>query len=189
MTYPPSPGPYPAAPPPHPEQYSVQAPPSGGTAIAAGVLAILGALWGVFSGIVDLSATDEVVEDLRWLLVFQGTVYLLEVVTLLPGAILLFLRKPAGRWLVAAGSALHIVQGVVVLSVVASDDRFDFGGAASLGGGVGGLLVVLSPAIATLVLAMLPVTARWLAWATQAPPPQSGYAPPPPGYGPPPQRW
>ncbi|OXM66243.1 hypothetical protein L1857_22880 [Amycolatopsis thermalba] len=185
MTYPPQPGQYPAAPPPYPgEQYSVQQPPSGGTAITAGVLAVLGALWGVFSGILNLGVVDEVVDDLKWIVVLQGTVYLVEFATLLPGAILLFLRKPAGRWLVALGSALHILQGVIALIVLASDDRFNrnLDTAAGIGGGVGGLLVVLSPAIATLVLVLVPLTARWCAWGKR-PPQQPG-----PYQGPPPQQ-
>ena len=182
MTYPPQPGQYPPAPPPYPGgQYPVQQPPSGGTAITAGVLAVLGALWGVFSGVLNFGAVDEVIDDLKWIVVLQATVYVIEFATLLPGAILLFLRKPAGRWLVATGSALHILQGVIALSVLASDDRFtsNLDGPAAVGGGIGGLLVVLSPAIATLVLALVPLTGRWCAWGTQPPAPQ----------GPPPQQW
>ena len=192
MTYPPQPGQYPPAPPPYPgEQYPVAQPPSGGTAITAGVLAILGALWGVAIGAINFGVLGDVADDLRWLVILQGTVYILEFVTLLPGAILLFLRKPVGRWLVVTGSALHILQGIVALTVIASDDRFtgDLDGPAAIGGGAGGLLVVLSPAIATLVLALLPLTGRWCAWQKQppSPPPYQG---PPPGYGPPqPQQW
>ncbi|ROS43937.1 hypothetical protein [Amycolatopsis thermoflava] len=192
MTYPPQPGQYPAAPPPYPgDQYSLQQPPSGGTAITAGVLAILGALWGVVIGIMNFGVVDDVVEDLKWLVIFQGTVYLLEFATLLPGAILLFLRKPAGRWLVAAGSALHIAQGLVALVVLSSDDRFtrDLDSATAIGGGFGGLLVALSPAIATLVLALVPLTGRWCEWGKRPPQQPGPYQAPPPGYGPPPQQW
>lgn len=192
MTYPPPPGQYPAAPPPHPgQQYPVQQPPSGGTAITAGVLAVLGGLWGVVIGVLNFGVLDRVTDDLKWLVILQATVYIVEFVTLLPGAILLFLRKSAGRWLVATGSALHILQGIVALVVLSSDDRLsrDLDGPAAIGSGAGGLLVVLSPAIATLVLALVPLTGRWCEWGKRTPPQQGQYQGPPPGYGQPPQQW
>lgn len=201
MTYPPQPGQYPGSggfpqplgqyPPPQypggvgPE--SMQRP-SGGAAITAGVLGLLGALFAIVFAIVDFSSTKDVAgSKAAWVLWMQAITYTIEVLTLGPGSVLLFLRKTAGRWLVVTGCLVHIVQGIVaviwVLSLnqaVVPDNRRAF----VAGVGVGGLLIVLTPAIVTTILVLLPVTGRWLAWAKQPPAQPPAYGPPP-GYGPP----
>lgn len=216
MTYPPQPGQNPGSGgfPQPPGQYPSPMPqypggtdpelrqqPSGGTAIAAGVLGVLGALFGIVFALIDFnSAKDLAGTKVAWLVWMQAIAYTIEVVTLGPGSILLFVRKAAGRWLVLAGSLVQVVQGIVaVIAMLSLSQNLipDKSRATVAGAGIGGLLVVLAPAIATVILLVVPATGRWLAWAKQRPgmPPAygqpSGYGPPPgygqsSGYGPPP---
>lgn len=183
MTFQEQPGGYPQSQPPqypsYPGNYpgggidQSTKPPSGGTAITAGVLAALGAVWGAYAGISNLAATSDAADETAWIVWMQGIVFLVELVTLGPGAILMFLRKPVGRWLTAGGSALHIIQGVVALIGITSlvSDHIS-NSAAFLGAGAVGLVIVLLPAIATLVLALVPLTGRWLAWGSARSPQQ-----------------
>jgi hypothetical protein len=187
MTYPPNPGPpqypgqphypgqqpYPGQPPQvpsgqFPAQPYPQAPypsgplppqkPSGGTAITAGVLAVLGGLLFLLFTV----ATIIGLANLRSVLPIQviGLVeYAVVAGTLLPGGILLFLKKPAGRMLTIIGCGISIVGIAVNLVLV-------FTGVGEIGTGFGrgvvlGALLVIVPAVATLVLAIVKPTARW----------------------------
>lgn len=189
--YPQQPGPYPQMPPypyPYPAYQGSNDPmrqPSKGTAVAAGVLAILGTLWALIFAIANFAATAELsttaYAGLEWLGWTQASAYLIEVVTLGPGAILLFLRNDIGRWLVVGGTVVHILQGLLGgITVLAYSDRAV--PSAEISGGAVGAFVVLSPAIATIILALLPPTTRWLRWnrAPQPVPPQQPM---------PPQQW
>lgn len=149
-------------------------PPSGGTAITAGVLGILGAVWAIIATIVNLSALSQVGSQiggspLGWVLDMQTAVFIIELLTLGPGSIMLLVRQAAGRGLVAFGAAIHILQGIVVFAVLltySSGNSIGVTNGAFVGGGVIGLLIVLIPAIATLTLALVPLTGRWCAWRT-----------------------
>jgi hypothetical protein len=210
MTYPPAPGQYPGSDgfPQQPGQYpgmpqypggvdaAVAQKPSGGTAIAAGVLGILGALFGVIFAILNFTST-KVLSGSRfeWLAWMQGVAYTIEVLTLGPGSILLFVRKTAGRWLVLTGSVVQLVQAIVALIALLSmglHASADVSGAEAAGATTGGLLIMLTPAVATAILTLLPVTGRWLAWGRQesvqpyGQPPAYGPPSVPPGYGQPP---
>ncbi|QWF85483.1 hypothetical protein [Amycolatopsis sp. CA-230715] len=174
MTFPPPPpqGQYPAAPPPYPGGSSSlgEKPPNGGAAITAGVLACIGAVFGLIRALNDFSSLGEraldLISDLKWIVWLEAITSVAEVVTLLPGGILLFLRKPIGRWLVAAGSAVRIVVAIIVFSKLISlvGNVSVIAGPTSAGRNAGMLFAVLSPAIAALVLSLLPVTGRWCAW-------------------------
>lgn len=164
------PAPYPQAP------YGMPpAKPSGATAIIAGVLAVLGGLlylFGLITSVVQLTGAVSVYRTYYLYLVQD----LLLVGTLLPGGILLFVRKPIGRLLTIVGSGLAIL--VTLVSVVLDAVglwHFSAGiGGTYLGGAIFGLLLVLLPAAATLTLAIVKPTAIWCGRAT---PGAVGYPP------------
>ncbi|MFE5570749.1 hypothetical protein ACFQ68_37545 [Amycolatopsis japonica] len=171
--------------------------PSGATGIIAGILAILGGLWflaGTVSHVIELS------HYVISFLVVGAVLDFVSAALLLGGGILLLVRKRAGRVLTVIGSAgaIGFVALTFLFRAIGSSFYFSYGGV-MLHFGFGWLLfVVLIPAIATLVLALIPPTGRWLAaknTPTQPPnfgyPPQPGY-PPAPGaqqQGQPPAQW
>lgn len=212
MTYPPQPpgagsspqqppgGFMPMPPPAYPSSpggVEPAAKPSGGTAIAAGVLASLGGVWAIIFSIVDLRDASEFATSgvpHVWALWLQPIAYIVEVVTLLPGAILLLVRKPVGRWLVVAGSLVHIVQVIVVVSAMLSTvtDQAKVPGQLVVSGGIIAVVVMLLPAIATLVLALVPLTGRWVNWGRRPSDPVAQYPPSQPPGGQPgqaPPQW
>ncbi|KFU82692.1 hypothetical protein SAMN04489729_6197 [Amycolatopsis lurida] len=179
--YPPQGYPAPGAYPPGPMRQ-----PSGATAIIAGILAILGGLWflaGLVSHIIELS--DYFIS----FLLVGAALDLVSAALLLGGGIMLLLRKRAGRVLtvIGAASAIGFVALTFLLRAFDVHYHFSYSGV-TLFFGFGWLLfVVLIPAIATLVLALVPPTVRWLAAKPQAgaaQPPNFGYPPPQPGYPP-----
>ncbi|GAB2650725.1 hypothetical protein [Nocardia goodfellowii] len=163
--------------------------PGGGTAITAGVLAALGAVAQLISGAGVLGlglVTSDVFDEEDGLYAFvlvSAGFSLLTGVLLGIGAVTLFLRKKIGRVLVAVACAIHILAQIVSFVVATTAVGEYSGGADLLGAGVGGLIAIVFP-IATLILVLLPSTARWLAYQPAAagyPPPYgSGY--PPAGY-------
>ncbi|WIV55836.1 hypothetical protein [Amycolatopsis nalaikhensis] len=165
--YPPPPGGFPGqpyAPAPYPAPgYGMQPPkPSGVTAIIAGVLAVLGGLLylvGLVGSVITLADFGFV----DWIFVVPLVKNLLLAALLLPGGILLFLRKPAGRMLTIVGCALAIVLTIasVVLNAVGVWYFAAGIGGIHLGGAFVGLVMVLVPAGAALVLALVKPTARW----------------------------
>jgi hypothetical protein len=177
-------GGYPAQNPGYPGGRSA---PSGGTAITAGVLAVLGGLWhlvGVIGGVITLSrgyvSVVSMIVGLGMNVVLVGL--------LLSGGILLFVKKPAGRLLTIVGSAMAIL--LYVVSLVLAGAGLGGAGAVAAGGGIVVLLFCL-PAIATLVLAIVQPTARWVAKPVSVTPPP-GYGPPtgyPQQQGYPPRQW
>ncbi|WP_433622367.1 hypothetical protein [Nocardia sp. CA-120079] len=110
-----------------------------------------------------------------------GAVALLAGTLLGTGAVALFRRRPAGRLLIVAGCASTIVFGIawalVMFGVIL------IGGASGIAGTLGGSVGLVFP-IATLILALVPSTRRWIA----ADPAQNADQPPPyPGQPYPPQ--
>lgn len=180
--------------------------PSGGTAITAGVLAALGALWAILMCAVNFGTASAIsmnpaTSPVVWVVWMQGSVGVIELVTLGAGSIMLFMRKSVARWLVAGGSAVHILQGIIGFSGLLAAGLIGSGRVSSgamFGGSIFGVVSVLSPAIATLILVLLPQTARWCEWGRQPagmvpygtmPPgmPQQPYGMPPGGTQQPPQ--
>jgi hypothetical protein len=124
---------------------------------------------------------------LHWAFVLALVEDLLIAGTLLPGGIMLFMRKPAGRMMTIVGSSLAILSFVVALVLAAIGGGIlgaRLGGGLLAGTAIGGVVLVLVPAIVTLILAIVKPTARWCSAAEQ--PYQLGYAPQPggrpPGY-------
>ncbi|WP_153033346.1 hypothetical protein [Amycolatopsis sp. YIM 10] len=157
--YPPQP--YPAGPP----GYGMPPkPPSGGTAIAAGVLAVLGGLWSLYlliDTIVLLARGEAPLPVWNYSMV---VVLAAEVGLLLGGGIMLFVKKSAGRIMVAIGSGLVLlsyVAGIVVGALGVADAGGTITGV-QFGGAIAGLLILGAPPIATLVLALVPPTKRYL---------------------------
>ncbi|MFD6155612.1 hypothetical protein ACFWF7_11750 [Nocardia sp. NPDC060256] len=210
MSYPQYPGgynPYPAYPPGMPA-------PSGATAITAGVLACVGAVTELFGGGVSLvfgiigarlgeyDTTGLFSEGwFQTWAIASGAIGLIAAVLLGVGAVAMFTRKSFGRVLIVVGCVAVIVVGitgtVLVHSVNTNSDSLS-----SLSGGIGGLFGLIFP-VATAVLALLPMTGRWLAHTPVAAAPQPyGYPYPQPGAprpmqpgaagqldGPPPAAW
>lgn len=169
------PGGYPQAPYPAPGYGMRPAKPSGVTAIIAGVLAVLGGLLylvGLIGSVVTLAS----IGLFHWLFLLAMARDVLIAGTLLPGGILLFLRKPTGRVLTIIGSGLAILLAFVSVVLDALGVwRFAAGiGEWYLGGPIVALLMVLIPAGATLVLAIVKPTARW---CERAAPAVAGYPP------------
>lgn len=176
--------------------------PSGATGMIAGILAILGGLWflaGLAFHVIEL------VDFAGSVLIGGAVLDFLSAALLLSGGILLLLRKSAGRVLtvIGAGATILFVVSIFLMRAIGSHFFFTYSGVTLRFGAGWLLIVVLIPAIATLVLALIPPTARWLAAKKQpalaGPPPNFGYPPPLPGYppgpggprqgGPPPGQW
>lgn len=164
MTYPPYPGQYQ----PYPQQGGA---PGGGTAITAGVLASIGAAGQLLGGLLQIALgatqTDELhsMYHASWYPVYTIVAGLIAVIAgaaLAAGAVTLFRRRPIGRTLIVAGCALTIVIGIAGIAVALNLDIGTLGGASHLVGGVGGVFGLIFPII-TIVLTLVPATARWLA--------------------------
>ncbi|KZB87580.1 hypothetical protein [Amycolatopsis regifaucium] len=176
--------------------------PSGATGIIAGILAILGGVW-FLSGLVWVLIL--LVDRVRSYYIVGGILDLAVGVVLLVGGILLLRRKRAGRMLVVIGAGAGLFFGIVlvVLRTTGMDVAYVFGGVSAIYGFLGLIVQLLIPAVATIVLALLPPTGRWLAAGKQPAVPMSpqnfGHPQPPPGYppagypppqqGPPPGQW
>jgi hypothetical protein len=171
--------------------------PSGATGIIAGILAIIGGLWFLSGFVFHVIYITDGNTMLYFLL--GAVLDFLVGILLLIGGILLVMRKGAGRVLTVVGAASAILIGLlsVVLRLVGTHFFLSFGGVSFLYGFVGLIVQILLPAIATMVLALIPPTARWVAKrpVVLMPPQNFGYPPgqPPSGYpqapGPPPARW
>ncbi|WP_158888626.1 hypothetical protein [Amycolatopsis anabasis] len=156
--------------------------PSGGTAITAGVLAVIVGLWhlvGLVRTVVHLVGHRFFLPGL----IIPTVLSLVLAVLVLLGALLLFLRKPAGRFLVITGAALGILYGLVILVLDLTDARL---GGLRFGMTLESLLAHLFE-VAVLVLACLPPTGRWVRHRVLPTGYPTPYPAPPPGY--PPQGW
>jgi hypothetical protein len=154
--------PYPPAPYPAPRYGMQPPPPNGATAIIAGALAVLGGLLyliGLIGGVVTLASPGFPL----WMSLLALVQNIALAGTLLPGGILLFLRKPIGRVLTIIGSGLAILLSLVSVVMSAAGLWYYSGGLGGLYAGAAyvGLLMVVVPAGATLVLAIVRPTARW----------------------------
>ncbi|ANN15257.1 hypothetical protein SD37_06045 [Amycolatopsis orientalis] len=177
--------------------------PNGATGVIAGILAILGGVW-FLSGLVWMIIL--LFNRVRPYLIVGGILDLAVGVLLLIGGILLLRRKSTGRMLVVIGAGAGIFFGIVsiILRASGADIVYAYGGVAVVYGFLGLIVQLLIPAIATIVLALIPPTGRWLAAGKQpavfTPPQNFGYPQPPGGYpppghppphqpGPPPGQW
>ncbi|CRZ17263.1 hypothetical protein [Mycolicibacterium neworleansense] len=149
------PGPYGPVPTP-------PASPSGVTGIIAGVLAGLGGLANVFGGLGMAFGLAVIVGESPdtsgsgWSgLIAITMLNIVAGLLLLIGTVLLFLRKMAGRWLVAAGCSVSIVSALISLALPATIEDYEYQS-------TGSDLVALIFPIATLVLVLVPPTGAWI---------------------------
>ena len=181
MSYPQYPGGYQ----PYPQGQGME--PSGGTAMAAGVLASLGAVGQIFGGVLDVVVGvalpdfgDSAVAFHSWFtgyLIVLGVVGLVTGGLLTAGAVAMFRRKPLGRILIVAGCVVTIVTGVAAYTVLNVGDVSAGHGAVGLMSGFGGVVGQVFP-VTTAILALVPATGRWLA---HVPGRATGYPAPYPG--------
>ncbi|MGK3208244.1 hypothetical protein [Amycolatopsis sp. MEPSY49] len=132
--------------------------PRAGTAIAAGVIAVIGGLWflaGIFwvslvvgFGQQDVLAPGQITDAVVGLLLLLGGVSLLA-------------RLEAGRVLCLAAAVLALVAPIVGLALRYQRILFIVGGPTGIDPAVPRGIVVALPFVALLVLAALPATRRW----------------------------
>lgn len=149
---PPHPG-YPAPPP-------VVRKPNGATAIIAGVLAILCAVWNVMVAVSQLEKMDVDGRAIVGLQMFTGSA--LGALAFLAGAVLLFAKRSIGRILIAVATVLMTITYMVSVLLFRMD------GAPSDVTVLWILVVLTVPFIAT-ALALLPATGRWCRRPAQGP--------------------
>ncbi|MEV5839441.1 hypothetical protein [Nocardia sp. NPDC052112] len=160
--------PYPATPAQHSDN-----PPSGFTAITAGVLAGLGAashlLGVILVGLVLGSTPADAGLDGEWpywfepVLVLIGLFGLTVGVLLATGAVQLFRRRTVGRRQVLVACTLNISVGWIMLAYLAiAGFGADSTVSLEVGPSVLATLAVQTPALITLALAAAPATKRWL---------------------------
>jgi len=164
--------------------------PSGATGITAGVLAALGALanfvGGFFMavGVAALSTDSSFGESGFWgALMAVAILNIVAGVVLVPGTVLLLLRRMVGRWVVVAGCAISILSSLISVGLFATMSAYTANGV-----GTNAFSVVFP--IVTLVLVLLPSTTAWIR-AKQANVPLP-YPPAPQQYPPqqyPPQQY
>ncbi|MFI9507728.1 hypothetical protein [Nocardia sp. NPDC052566] len=183
---------------PYPQQVYNAPKPNGGTAIAAGVLACLGCIPHLFSGVFSIIlAVTDIASDLTdydttglfskgWFRPYffvVGVVGVLVGVALGVGAVALFLRKSFGRTLIVIACVAVVLLQVVGYVFTAGLET----SSTALTTGLSGFIGLIFPVI-TAVLALLPLTTRWLNYTPPAvyPGPAAGYPgaiPPYPGAG------
>ncbi|GLZ35536.1 hypothetical protein Lesp02_77230 [Lentzea sp. NBRC 105346] len=180
MSYPQPP--YPQQPQWGPPGPAFPKPPSKGTTITAAILALIS---GLLSSVFQVTSLVRLGEFLTTALGEPGFLVpfglgVLATILQLLGAIMLFARVGAGRFLVLAAP-------VIALGLIAWN---------AVGYGFLGLtpatLLLLVLDISAAVLAIVPPTGRWIAAKKQPPPGFQQPGPPPPGYqqpGPPPPGY
>jgi hypothetical protein len=137
---------------------AITAPPRAGTAIAAGILAVLGGLWfllGIFwwslvfgHGQQDLLVPGQIADAVIGLLLVLGGVSLLA-------------RAEAGRVLCLAAAVLGLVAPIVGLVLRYQRIFFVPGGPTGIDSAVLRGIVMATPFVVLLVLAARPATRRW----------------------------
>jgi hypothetical protein len=130
----------------------------GGTGIPAAVLALLGGLFhliGVAGGAVMLAGDGDLG---RALLTFL--LHLVVAGVLIVGGVGLILAKPFGRMFTITGALVALV--LYVAALVLSSFGIYFLGLTDDAMPVTYIALLSAPAVATLVLAILPPTARWV---------------------------
>ena len=130
--------------------------PSAATALSAGILALFGGIAGLgfaVFGVASMAHHGFDAKGVLYDLVFVG-----YATVLLVGAVLLLQRKTIGKVLVAGSCAVAVLAGLTAVVQAIMN------GAADLAVGFAVIIVPLFVfPIATLVLALLPSTAKWLA--------------------------
>lgn len=149
--------------------------PSGGTALTAAGLAIPGGIFSLIAGIaaiggvqaIDSTTPGQAVTGI-YLALIGGFV---SALALLVGAGLIFGGKPAGRWLVVLGCVIVFACWITIsamigtsLSDLASDPNVRINAGAATGGAIGVGFIYSIPAIATFILAIVPLSGRYLAY-------------------------
>ncbi|WP_225731977.1 MULTISPECIES: hypothetical protein [unclassified Nocardia] len=173
---------------PYPGYPAHTAPPSGTTAIIAGVLAAIGAVGQLLSGAVNVAfGLSDAIDRLRdydstglmaqsWYKPFVVSTGLTAIVAgalLGGGAIALLKRRRFGVITIVIGCAIVVVLGVISL-IMTLNYSADSEPPVQLGG-VAGAIGLLFP-VSTAVLALVPNTRRWLEFkATQPYPVPAGY--------------
>ncbi|MGW4098540.1 hypothetical protein [Mycobacterium sp. NPDC004974] len=160
--------------------------PSGATAITAGILALLGGLFGIFFGGVCVAVMigDREFDAMGTVL---GLFSIAFGLVLFSGAILLWRHKMIGRWLIVGGCAVAILLGLLSFAEL----LIGISGKPTHEPAAFAILAVLGFGfpLLTLVLVLLSSTTGWIC-ATQSPQnpdaaqassPFQGY-PPYPGY-------
>ncbi|GAA1027206.1 hypothetical protein GCM10009565_48310 [Amycolatopsis albidoflavus] len=138
--------------------------PHGGTAITAGVLAIVGGVWASISVLVSISELSTLHTGPLWPLYAVVGASAINVGLLIYGGIGLFLHQPAGRMCTIIGCGLAIVFST--FSVATSGIAFSGtrGSGSVLEAGIGVLVVVLLYGGVGLVLALVKPTADWVSY-------------------------
>ncbi len=136
--------------------------PSGVTGIIAGVLATLGGVANVFGGLAMAFGLAVVVNDSTeqlsdgWAgLIAVTALNIIAGLLLLIGAVLLFARKMAGRWLVAVGCCVSILSALISLALPATIADYHYRS------GPSDFVALIFP-VTTLVLVLVPPTAAWI---------------------------
>lgn len=159
--------------------------PNGATAIIAGVLAGLGGAVNIVGGgfmaiglaLISSDSTLDTGSGGWGALVAVAMLNIVAGVVLSVGTVLLFLRKPVSRWIVAAGCGVSILSSLISLGITSTLAGYAYRGSGTE------VLGLIFP-VATLVLVLVPPTAAWInAKRPSSPPPYS--APPQhfPPYG------
>ncbi|MBN6034607.1 hypothetical protein [Amycolatopsis sp. 195334CR] len=130
------------------------------TAVAAGVLALLGGLWHLFG--LFAAAASLVTTEAGWFQVVVGIGFNLAVAALLlPGGTKLLRRRPYGRLMVIAGVCAALLSYLlVILGGLTGLTDSAAGATVAMAGVV--LIVTIVPAIVTLGLVLVPATDRWV---------------------------
>lgn len=158
--------------------------PTAATAITAGVLAALGVGWhgiGAIDGLIGVGQGG-----LSWVGNLGLLFDLVLVVLLSLGAGLLFARRTAGRvWLIVGcvvAISMYVLAFILVLTGIP-----DLVARGTLAGAL--VLLPALPAVATLVLVLLPATSRWLNQFVPRRPQQQYWYQPAPQQGVRPPGW
>jgi hypothetical protein len=147
-------------------------PPRGGTAGTAIALSFFGGFYELVSAGVKLGSAGPGGIPLA-----QAILLGPAALALLAGAMMLAKHVGAGRWVIVAGCALSFAAGIAGLVGVLSSSTLDAGVPHELASTLSTAVVVLQlipqlPALATLILAALPLTGRWAAWHRAHPEPE-----------------
>jgi len=144
--------------------------PGGGTAITAGVLAILGGLWYLIS--LGAAIVGMAVGATGIFVIIFSALCAVAAICLVTGGIGLFLKKPAGRPSTILGCAFALVQCAMSGTLVLIADGVTFVETSEVAGisGWAALVITAIPAIVTLVLALAKSTVRWVGQAEPASP-------------------
>jgi hypothetical protein len=152
--------------------------PSGGTALTAAGLAIPGGLFSLIFGFIAIGGVQAVNDHSGAPGALVAGIYValiggfLSGILLLVGAGLIFGGKPVGRWLVAIGCVIVVACLIIFVAMVganfsylsdSTNDYSDIDARAVTTGAIVDGLIFSIPAIATFILAVVPLSGRYLA--------------------------